>query len=480
MKTVLIVSIVFQIVAVICTVRLMYFTKKYLPWILLLSGIILMVVRRAIPLFELFSLSENIVPSNTEIISMITSILFSLGCVFILPVIKKIRRNEDYLKITLNSVGDAIITTDINGKVSKMNPIAEKLSGWNEINAKGKLLSEVFNIVNAENDNIGESPVDIVFENGTIVGLANYTKLISKNGIKYHISNSVATIRNKFGYAVGVVLVFKDLTSEYEMCQNISESEKKLKTIFNAAKNVSFITTDVDLNSPKILEFSPGAEHIFGYKSSEVIGKPVAILHQKENVERFSEVIESLRKNKKGFDGEDFLVRKSGELFPALFSTFPVFDSDGELISTIGVSIDISERKCAEENLKRSEAKFHASFEQGLVGMSITSEKMEWLEVNEFLCQMLGYSRYELLKKTWVELTYFEDIEADISNYNKLLSGEINGYSLEKRFCHKNGSLVWAVISVSVIRSKENNSIEHILGVFNNISEQKKQLKICG
>lgn len=474
MKTVLLVSIIFQIVALVCAIRLMHFTKNLFPWIFIIFGIFLMIVRRAIPLFELFSMSENVIASNAEIIAMITSILFSLGCIFILPVIKGMRRNEDYLKITLNSVGDAIITTDINGKVVKLNPIAERLTGCKEINAIGELLPKVLNIVNVKNGDGAESPVDMLFENGTIVGLEDCSKLISKDGSKYYISISVAPIINKFGHAVGIVLVFKNVTSECKMRKKISESEKKLKTLFTAAKNVSFIITDVDVNAPKILEFSPGAEHIFGYKASEVIGTPVAILHQEESVKRFPEMLEYLRKSKKSFDADTFFVRKSGELFPALFTIFPVFDSAGELVSTIGVSIDISERKRAEENLKRSEAKFRANFEQGLVGMSMTSEKMEWIEVNDFLCKMLGYSRDELLKMTWVELTYFEDIEADISKYNKLLSGEINAYSLEKRFCHKNGSLVWAVISISVVRSNENNSIEYILCVVNNISEQKK------
>jgi two-component system cell cycle sensor histidine kinase/response regulator CckA len=132
----------------------------------------------------------------------------------------------------------------------------------------------------------------------------------------------------------------------------LRESEESLRTIFEAAENVSFITTDLAGTEARILDFSPGAECIFGYSREEVIGKPVAMLHLPKDVTKFPEVIESMRQRKAGFTGEATLVRKSGEKFSALFTTYPIFDVKGNMTAALGVSIDITERKQAEEALR--------------------------------------------------------------------------------------------------------------------------------
>jgi two-component system cell cycle sensor histidine kinase/response regulator CckA len=138
----------------------------------------------------------------------------------------------------------------------------------------------------------------------------------------------------------------------------LREKEERMRAIFKAAKNTSFILTDTQGTDARITEFSPGAEHIFGYTREEVLGKPVAILHRQADIERFPRIFDAMSKNRLGFFGETTLVRKSGAEFPALFSTAPVIDSTGEMTSALGVSVDISELKQAEEALRESEANY--------------------------------------------------------------------------------------------------------------------------
>ena len=116
----------------------------------------------------------------------------------------------------------------------------------------------------------------------------------------------------------------------------LKDSETLLKSVFNAAENASFIITDLNGKDARILEFSPGADRIFGYSREEVVGKPVAILHLKEDVDRFPEVIELMNREKAGFSGESILVRKDGEKFPALFTTYPILDATGKMTATLG------------------------------------------------------------------------------------------------------------------------------------------------
>ncbi|NJO69875.1 MAG: PAS domain S-box protein [Bacteroidetes bacterium] len=120
-----------------------------------------------------------------------------------------LRKSEENLSITLHSIGDGVISTDINGLIVNMNPIAEKLCGCKTTDALGKPLPEVFKIINAETRNTVADPVKKVLENGEIVGLANHTVLISQDGTEYQIADSAAPIKNKEGKINGVVLVFR-------------------------------------------------------------------------------------------------------------------------------------------------------------------------------------------------------------------------------------------------------------------------------
>ena len=132
----------------------------------------------------------------------------------------------------------------------------------------------------------------------------------------------------------------------------LRDSEERLRAIFDAAENVSLIMTDLADTEYHILEFSRGAEHMFGYNREEIIGKPVAMLHLPEDVIKFPAIINSMRQKKEGFTGESTLIRKSGERFPAFFTTYPIFDYDGNMTATLGVSIDITKHKQDEKQIR--------------------------------------------------------------------------------------------------------------------------------
>jgi PAS domain S-box-containing protein len=173
-----------------------------------------------------------------------------------------------------------------------------------------------------------------------------------------YIIEDARAIRDEHGKTLYYEGTVENITERKLAEQALRDREAHLRAIFEAAKDVSFILTNADAQDTRILEFSPGAERIFGYRRDEVLGKPVAILHLPEDVERFPEVLAAMSENKQGFVGESTLVRKSGERFPALFTTSPVFDDQGSMTATIGVSIDITERKLAEEALRRSEQSY--------------------------------------------------------------------------------------------------------------------------
>jgi PAS domain S-box-containing protein len=146
----------------------------------------------------------------------------------------------------------------------------------------------------------------------------------------------------------------------------LRESEVHLRAIFEAAENVSLITTDLAGTDTRIVDFSPGAERIFGYKREEIVGRRLAVLHLPEDAARFPEVIDILRRTKKGLSQETTLVRKGGEEFPALLSVYPMVDAEDRMTGVLGVAVDITERMQAEESLREGEQRFRTSIENML------------------------------------------------------------------------------------------------------------------
>ena len=147
--------------------------------------------------------------------------------------------------------------------------------------------------------------------------------------------------------ALGMLLIF------FEALQTeLASKERTQRAILDAATNISFIVTNAKSPDPIILEFSPGAEQIFGYTREEMLGQHVSILHLPEDVAQFPDALHKMQIGKSGFGGETNLVRKSGEVFPALFTTYPMLDEKENMVAALGVSIDITRSKQDEERLK--------------------------------------------------------------------------------------------------------------------------------
>lgn len=138
----------------------------------------------------------------------------------------RLQRNEDNLRITLNSIGDAVIATDTDGIIVRMNPVAEKLSGWPFSEAKGKNLTDVLNLVHASTREPINSVVANVLARTELTGLSNNSILIARDGSEAHIADSGAPIRSEMGQLLGMVFVFRDVTMELALQERLNQSHK--------------------------------------------------------------------------------------------------------------------------------------------------------------------------------------------------------------------------------------------------------------
>ncbi len=193
---------------------------------------------------------------------------------------KELRQSQEEFKTTLYSIGDGVITTDKSGYIRHMNRVAERLTGYRESDANGKPLDRIFKIINETTLETVVNPVEKVLREGIVVGLANHTLLISKDGTQTPIADSGAPIKNDQNETTGVVLIFQDQTEERKRQNALQESEQRYRSLFTEMQEgfaLHEIVCDAD-GKPidyRFLDSNPAFEKITGLPSSTTIGKTV-------------------------------------------------------------------------------------------------------------------------------------------------------------------------------------------------------------
>ena len=505
--------------------------------------------------------------------------------------------SKEQLRTTLNSIGDGVITADTEGIVRQMNPVAEQLTGWSEAEAAGRTLEEVFPIINEETRASIEIPVRKVLRDGVMVGLANHTMLIAKNGTERAIADSGAPIRNNEGEIIGVVLVFRDQTEERKAESALRESEKRFKLLY---ENAPLSYQSLDTNT-RLIDVNPTWLTTMGYTRAEVIGRlfgdfmtPESAYLIKERFPRFvaeGEIhdyqFEMVRK-----DGKHFLVSYDGKigynemgnfiqthcifsditertrtekqlkeseanlnslinnrnesiwsidrnynyiilnnffieayrsaynlelkvgmnalsiLTPGMIEFWkPEYDralsgervvfefsdqvrqalhvyqvtlnpiiSDSKVTGVSALSLDVTERKRAEQNLIESEKRLAFAMEGANEGLWDVNLKTNEVFLSPRGCEILGYGPEELdqIAKVWRDIVYPEDLPVTTERLSSHLEGHSVIFSVEQRLKMKSGILKWVLTRGKIVERDENGNALRMVGTHTDISEQKR------
>ncbi|HEY8537064.1 MAG TPA: PAS domain S-box protein [Vicinamibacterales bacterium] len=257
--------------------------------------------------------------------------------------VAELAAQREWFRITLGSIGDGVVACEPDGSVSYLNEAAERLTGWTSDEAQGHPLTDVFRIVNEKTRVPVTNPVARVMRTGQIVGLANHTLLISRDGREHPIADSAAPIRNASGQLIGVVMVFRDVSDERRAEEALEEQREWLETTLQSIGD-AVIATDVQ---GRVVFINPVAEQLTGYSAAEARGRPCAevfrILDEETRRPAGSPVTRILEEGVVvGLANHTVLVARDGTERPIDNSGAPITNREGRVVGVVLVFRDVT------------------------------------------------------------------------------------------------------------------------------------------
>jgi PAS domain S-box-containing protein len=257
---------------------------------------------------------------------------------------RELAAERERLRITLASIGDAVISTDAEGRVTYLNGVAESLTGWTQAEAAGRPLQDVFQVVNEYTRQPAENPALRALREGVGVGLTNDTVLIARDGSERPIDDSAAPMVSESGAPVGVVLVFRDVTER----RRAGEAQARLAAIIESSHDAIISKT---LNGV-IRTWNAGAERLFGYRAEEAIGRSITLIVPPERLDEEQEILSRLARGERIEHYETVRMARDGRRIDISLTVSPIRDTDGHIIGASKIARDVTGRKEAEEALR--------------------------------------------------------------------------------------------------------------------------------
>jgi PAS domain S-box-containing protein len=295
------------------------------------------------------------------------------------------RRKE--LRTTLDSIGDAVIVTDAQGRVASLNPVAERLTGWPAGEAVGRPLEAVFAIVNEQTRQAVQSPVARVLREGTVVGLANHTVLVDRGGAERPIDDSAAPIRLGDGRLAGVVLVFRDVTERRDREQVVREQARVLTGILAATVDHLYVVG----RDGRYRYVSTGGARVLGLEPHELTGKHWRELGLPADVmERFDAQRERALESRTPAHHSTAFRTPEGEERYFEYTIAPVAGDGPEADAVVVVSRDVTERHRAEAALRQTQALLDAVVNHAPACIFAKDRQGRYLLANRSLARLVG------------------------------------------------------------------------------------------
>jgi two-component system, cell cycle sensor histidine kinase and response regulator CckA len=237
-------------------------------------------------------------------------------------------------------------------------------------------------------------------------------------------------------------------------------------------EHVDNMVCTLDLEG-RFRSLNAGGERLTGYSGEELRGRLAVELIAPEDRERaMAQFARRLASETQLPPDESVLLTKDGRRVP-IEITSTLFVQDGRPVGVLGLVRDLSEQRRAEEALLQSESRFRQAFESAAIGMALVAPDGRFLQVNDSLCEIVGYTAEQIVAKTFQDITHPADLDADVELARRVLSGEIRTYDMEKRYFHRDGHEVWVLLSVSLVRASNGKPL-HFIAQVQDVTEARR------
>ena len=414
----------------------------------------------------------------TDVTHIVGLVAYLITCSLIIGIGEAARRaqlraNErgEILRVTLRSIGDAVITTDTEGCVTYLNNVAESLTGWSYADALDKPLTEVFNIINEITRQPVENPAVKALRDGLVVGLANHTVLIQKNGNELAIDDSAAPISNEEGILSGCVLIFRDVTVQRQT------ERDKANQLLTARLLASIVENSNDAIIGKSLEgviqsWNAAAERLFGYKAEQAIGRHISLVIPPDRIAEEDYIISNLKAGQRVEHFETERVRSDGERIIVSLTISPIKDKAGNVVGASKIVRDVTARRRAEADRERFVTVIENSTD--FIGMC-DLEGIPFF-INRAGLEMVGLDSLENARRTSLAEFFFpEDQDRIMKEFLPHVLTTGHG-EIEVRFRHfKTGEARWMAYKVLTLTDTASRPIAFAT-VSQDVTERKRLL----
>jgi len=293
--------------------------------------------------------------------------------------------------------------------------------------------------------------------------------------------------RDADGQPLWVAGAHADVSDLQQVRQEVAGSRQRLQSILDASDEVAVIVVDT---AGQVTLFNTGAERLLGWSASAVVGQlPLSAFIAGDEIDAFlqaspgprsAELFPALARlaGEQTFSRQWTVLRRDGQRRQVRLSLSALRDAAGQLTGFVGMATDLTRILQARAEARLAEEKFAGAFTSAALGMALVSLEGRWLDVNEALCRILGYTRAELLQTDFQRLTHPDDLDTDLQMVDDLLHGRRAHYHLEKRYFDRHGRLIWGRLSVSLVRSEHGDPLHFVSQIQDITAQRSSELRL--
>ncbi|OBS10563.1 PAS domain S-box protein [Acidihalobacter prosperus] len=385
----------------------------------------------------------------------------------------EIRKARAFLQAVIDSsTGVSVIATDTDGQITLFNSGAERLLGYrademvglrtpaafhleSEVRARGEALSR-------EHDREIQGFEVFVAEAREGAAETRQWTYVHKNGNHRQVRLTVTAIRDERGQLNGFLGIATDITEFMEASRALQASEQRFRGMVANLPGVVYRTEGDDARQVRYI--SEEIEQLLGFPAERFLrpgGSGWRYFIHPDDCDETARALEKLRRGE-SYEFNYRLRHADGHYLWVSEKARGVLNDSGRLQWIDGFVWDVTERRAIAEELKLSQKRFSGAFATAPLGMALVSLQGQWLEVNDKLCEILGYTREELLLTDFQHITHPEDLDTDLAYVDQLLRGDIASYQMDKRYLHRNGRVIWASLSVSLVRDSTGKPVHFV------------------